>query len=158
MVPAFTGLAAPHWDPDARGTIVGITRGTTLGHLARATLEAIALQVADVLEAMATDAGRPVDDLRVDGGAAANDLLLQLQADLLDAPVERPVVAETTALGAAHLAGLAAGYWDDLDDVASNWALDRRFEPSMAGDRRRAMLAGWHRAVDRARGWVADPG
>jgi len=120
LVPAFTGLGAPYWDPNARGTIVGLTRGTGLAELARATLESIAFQVADVLEAMAADSGERLRALRVDGGAAANDLLLQLQADLLGAPVERPVVAETTALGAAYLAGLAVGYWTDLDDIDSN--------------------------------------
>lgn len=154
LVPAFTGLGAPYWDPNARGTIVGITRGTELADLARATLESIAFQVADVLEAMAVDAGEHLGVLRVDGGAAANDLLLQLQADILGVPVERPVVAETTALGAAYLAGLAVGYWSSLDDIASNWALDRRFEPAMSPDRRAALLHGWHRAVDRSRGWI----
>jgi len=154
LVPAFTGLGAPFWDPNARGIIVGITRGTGLAELARATLESIAFQVADVLEAMAADAGEGLRALRVDGGAAAKDLLLQLQADLLGVPVERPVVHETTALGAAYLAGLAVGYWQDLDDIASNWQLDRRFEPSMSDDRRRSMLHGWHRAVERSRGWI----
>jgi len=154
LVPAFTGLGAPYWDPNARGTIVGLTRGTGLAELARATLESIAFQVADVLEAMAADSGERLRALRVDGGAAANDLLLQLQADLLGVPVERPVVAETTALGAAYLAGLAVGYWNGLDDIDANWALDRRFEPSMSGDRRRSLLGGWHRAVERSRGWV----
>ena len=154
VVPAFTGLGAPHWDPDARGTIVGLTRGTGRAELARATLESIAYQVADVLEAMAADAAEPIDVLRVDGGAAANDLLLQLQADILGVPVERPTVAETTALGAAHLAGLAIGYWNGLDDIAANWALDRRFEPSMSSDRRASLLRGWHRAIERARGWI----
>ncbi len=154
LVPAFTGLGAPHWDPNARGIIVGITRGTGRAELARATLESIALQVADVLEAMSADAGERLSALRVDGGAAANDLLLQLQADLLGAPVERPVVAETTALGTAYLAGLAIGYWRGLDDIESNWALDRRFEPSMSEDRRRSMLHDWHRAVERSRGWI----
>jgi glycerol kinase len=157
LVPAFTGLGAPYWDPHARGTIVGITRGTGLAELARATLESIAFQVADVLAAMAADAGEGLRALRVDGGAAANDLLLQLQADLLGVPVERPVVAETTALGAAYLAGLAVGYWQTLDDIASNWQLDRRFEPSMSDDRRRSMLHGWRRAVERSRGWVEAP-
>jgi glycerol kinase len=157
LVPAFTGLGAPYWDPNARGTIVGITRGTGLAEVARATLESIAFQVADVLEAMAADSGARLSELRVDGGAATNDLLLQLQADILDVPVERPVVAETTALGAAYLAGLAVGYWDGLHDIESNWALDRRFEPSISADRRRSMLHGWHRAVERARGWV-EPG
>jgi glycerol kinase len=157
LVPAFTGLGAPYWDPHARGTIVGITRGTGLAELARATLESIAFQVADVIDAMAADAGAPIRALRVDGGAAANDLLLQLQADLLGVPVERPVVAETTALGAAYLAGLAIDYWGGLDDIAANWALERRFEPSMPDDRRRSMLHGWHRAVERSRAW-AEPG
>ncbi len=156
LVPAFTGLGAPYWDPDARGTIVGLTRGTSRAHLARATLESIALQVADVLEAMAVDGGARIGTLRVDGGAAANDLLLQLQADLLGAAVERPVVRETTALGAAYLAGLAIGYWRDIAEIESNWALDRRFEPSMSADRRRSMLDGWHRAVERSRGWAGD--
>jgi glycerol kinase len=154
VVPAFTGLGAPYWDPNARGTIVGITRGTGLAELARATLESIALQVADVLDAMAADSGERLRALRVDGGAAANDLLLQLQSDLLGVPVERPVVAETTALGAAYLAGLAVGYWQGLGEIESNWALDRRFEPSMSDDRRRSMLHDWHRAVERSRGWV----
>ncbi len=154
LVPAFTGLGAPYWDPNARGTIVGLTRGTGLAEIARATLESIAFQVSDVLEAMATDSGERLSALRVDGGAAGDDLLLQLQADICDVPVERPVVAETTALGAAYLAGLAIGYWDGLDDIQSNWALDRRFEPSMAADRRRSMLRSWHRAVERSRGWV----
>ena len=154
LVPAFTGLGAPYWDPDARGTIVGITRGTGLPELARATLESIAFQVADVLDAMAADAGSRLEVLRVDGGAAANDLLLQLQADLLGVPVERPVVAETTALGAAYLAGLAVGYWAGLEDIAANWVLDRRFEPSMSEDRRGSMLHDWHRAVERSRAWA----
>jgi glycerol kinase len=154
LVPAFTGLGAPYWDPDARGTIVGITRGTGLAELARATLESIAFQVADVLEAMAADSGERLGVLRVDGGAAANDLLLQLQADILGVPVERPVVAETTALGAAYLAGLAIGYWSGVDDVAANWVLDRRFESAMSADRRASLLHGWHRAVDRSRAWI----
>jgi glycerol kinase len=158
LVPAFTGLGAPYWDPNARGTIVGITRGTGLAELARATLESIAFQVADVLEAMAADSGERLRALRVDGGAAANDLLLQLQADLLGVPVERPVVAETTALGAAYLAGLAVGYWQGLPDIESNWALERRFEPSMSDDRRGSMLHGWHRAVERSRGWIETSG
>ena len=156
LVPAFTGLGAPYWDPDARGTIVGITRGTGLPELARATLESIAFQVADVVEAMTSDAGSRLGVLRVDGGAAANDLLLQLQADLLGVPVERPIVAETTALGAAYLAGLAVGYWGGLSDIASNWASDRRFEPSMSSDRRATMLHDWHRAVERSSGWATS--
>ena len=154
LVPAFTGLGAPHWDPNARGTIVGLTRGSGLAEIARATLESIAFQVADVLDAMAADSGERLGVLRVDGGAAANDLLLQLQADVLGVPVERPVVAETTALGAAYLAGLAIGYWDGLDDIAANWVLGRRFEPSMSTERRAELLHGWHRAVERSRAWI----
>jgi glycerol kinase len=154
LVPAFTGLGAPYWDPNARGAIVGLTRGTGRGELARATLESIAFQVADVLEAMALDSGERLRALRVDGGATANDLLLQLQADILGVPVERPVVAETTALGAAYLAGLAVGYWNGLGDIEANWALERRFEPSMSADRRASLLHGWHRAVERSRDWI----
>jgi glycerol kinase len=152
VVPAFTGLGAPYWDPDARGAILGITRGTELGHIARATLEAIAHQVADVVEAMVADTGRPLTALRADGGAAGNDALLQLQADLLDVVIERPVVAETTALGAACLAGLATGIWSDPGEIAANWALDRRFEPAMAVDARAVARRRWARAVERVRG------
>ena len=128
LVPAFVGLGAPHWDPYARGTIIGLTRDTTVGHIARATVDAMAYQSRDVLDAMQQDAGVPLAALRVDGGASVNNALLQFQADLLDVTVRRPVVAETTALGAAYLAGLAVGYWRDLDDIASNWALDREFK------------------------------
>jgi glycerol kinase len=156
VVPAFTGLGAPYWDPDARGAVLGITRGTGLAEIARATLEGIAQQVADVVEAMAADTGRPLEALRVDGGAAANDSLMQLQADLLDVPVERPVVAETTALGAAYLAGLAVGFWRDTAELETNWALDRRFSPAMAPSRRAALRRTWVRAVDRVRGWAAE--
>jgi glycerol kinase len=155
VVPAFVGLGAPHWDPDARGLIIGLTRGTRLAHIARATLESIALQVRDVVAAMDADAGSRLASLRVDGGAAGNDGLLQLQADLLDVPVERPVVRETTALGAAYLAGLATSFWRDLADIESNWALERRFEPAMAADRRARIVRDWQRAVERARGWAA---
>jgi len=154
FVPAFTGLGAPYWDPHARGAIVGLTRGTGIAEIARATLEAIAYQVGDVLDAMAADSGARLATLRVDGGAAANDLLLGFQADILDVPVERPIVAETTALGAAYLAGLAIGYWKDLPEIEANWQLARRFEPSMAADRRAHLLGGWHRAVERSRGWA----
>jgi glycerol kinase len=156
VVPAFTGLGAPYWDPDARGAILGITRGTGLAEIARATLDGIAHQVTDVVEAMAADTGRPPAALRVDGGAAANDGLMQLQADLLDVAVERPVVTETTALGAAYLAGLAVGFWRDTGELASNWALDRRFEPLMAGEERAAMRRAWARAVQRVGGWATD--
>jgi glycerol kinase len=154
LVPAFTGLGAPYWDPYARGAIVGLTRGTGRAELARATLDSIAHQVADVLAAMEADAGLHLETLRVDGGAAGDDLLLQIQADLLDVPVERPTVRETTALGAAYLAGLAVGYWRDLGELEANWRLDRRFEPSMASDRRAGLRRGWARAVDRSRSWV----
>ena len=154
VVPAFTGLGAPYWDPDARGAILGITRGTGLAEIARATLDGIAHQVTDVVEAMAADTGRPLAALRADGGASANDGLLQLQADLLDLPVERPVVAETTALGAAYLAGLAVGFWRDTSELEGNWALDRRFEPAMGSDARTQARRTWARAVDRVRGWA----
>jgi glycerol kinase len=154
VVPAFTGLGAPYWDPYARGTIVGLTRSTGRAEIARATLESIAHQVADVLEAMTADAGTALATLRVDGGAAADDLLLQVQADLLDIAVERPSVTETTALGAAYLAGLAIGFWSGLDEIRANWRLDRRFEPSMSPERRRDRRAGWSRAVERSKGWV----
>jgi glycerol kinase len=157
LVPAFTGLGAPYWDPHARGTIVGLTRATGRAEIARATLESIAQQVADVLEAMTADAGNSLATLRVDGGAATDDLLLSMQADLLDAAVERPSVTETTALGAAYLAGLAVGFWSGLDEIRANWQLDRRFEPSMTGERRRELRAGWSRAVERSRAW-ADQG
>jgi len=155
VVPAFTGLGAPYWDPYARGTIVGLTRATGRAEIARATLESIAHQVADVLEAMTADAGLDPGALRVDGGAATDDLLLQIQADLLDVAVERPSVTETTALGAAYLAGLAVGFWTGLDDIRSNWRLDHRFEPAMSSERRRDLRAGWSRAVERSRAWAA---
>jgi glycerol kinase len=156
LVPAFTGLGAPHWDPYARGALVGITRGTTAGHLARAALEGIAFQVADVLAAMEADAGVPVAELRVDGGAAANDLLMQLQADLAGVPVIRPRVQETTALGAAYLAGLATGVWRDTDDIAAHWQVERAFEPALHRDRAAALRARWSRAVERAKGWEGE--
>ena len=154
LVPAFVGLGAPHWDPYARGTIIGLTRDTTVGHIARATVDAMAYQSRDVLSLMEKDAGVKLAALRVDGGASVNNSLLQFQADLLDVTVRRPVVAETTALGAAYLAGLAVGYWRDLDDVASNWALDREFTPHMDADRRKVLTRGWDRAVERSKGWV----
>jgi glycerol kinase len=153
LVPAFTGLGAPHWDPYARGALLGITRGTTAGHLARAALEGIAFQVADVLAAMEADSGVPVAELRVDGGAAANDLLMQLQADLAGAPVVRPQVQETTALGAAYLAGLATGVWKDTDDIAAHWRVERVFEPALDRGEAAARRARWSRAVERAKGW-----
>ena len=154
LVPAFTGLGAPHWDPYARGTIVGLTRGSTKAHIARAALESIALQSAEVLLAMQADAGRPLVELKVDGGASRNNLLMQLQADLLGVPVLRPRLTETTALGAAYLAGLGAGFWDSQAELAKASRIERRFEP--AGDRGWAeeRLALWRRAVERSRGWA----
>jgi glycerol kinase len=154
FVPAFAGLGAPHWDAYARGSVFGLTRGTTGGHLARAALESIAFQSADVLDAMQKDAGITLSELRVDGGATANDLLMQFQADVLGVPVVRPKVLETTALGAACLAGLAVGYWKSDAEVTSNWRVDRRFEPAMAREHVAEMRRGWQKAVERAKGWV----
>ncbi len=153
LVPAFAGLGAPHWDPYARGTMVGITRGTTAGHLARAALEGIAFQSADLLDAMRADAGQAVAELRVDGGACRSDLLMQFQADLLGVPVSRPAVTETTALGAAYLAGLAVGYWKSPKEIEGQRQVERRFEPSMPADRATALRGTWRRAVERAKGW-----
>jgi glycerol kinase len=157
LVPAFAGLGAPHWDPYARGTIVGLTRGTTSGHLARAALEGIAFQVADVLEAMRADSGIEPRELRVDGGAAVNDLLMQLQADVLGVPVVRPRVFETTALGAAYLAGLAAGFWEDEAEIREQWREDRRFHPVMPPASAARLRDAWRRALGRSRGWE-EPG
>ncbi len=154
FVPAFVGLGAPYWDVYARGTIVGLTRGTTAPHLARAALEAIAFQSRDVLEAMATDAGIAVRELRVDGGAAANDFLCQFQADVMNVAVLRPRVIETTALGAAYLAGLGAGVWRSLDELSRRWAIERTFTPAMDAKERAARCDGWRRAVERARSWA----
>jgi len=155
VVPAFAGLGAPHWDPYARGTIVGITRGTTAGHIARASVESIAFQVADLLTAVQDDSGIELTELRVDGGAAANDGLLQFQADLLGVPVVRPQVTETTALGAAYLAGLAVGFWDSAASLAKHWRIDRRFEPSRPLSDAAARRAEWNEALNRSKGWVA---
>jgi glycerol kinase len=155
LVPAFAGLGAPHWDPYARGTIVGITRGTTAGHIARAALEGIAFQSADLLDAMRADAHQPVTELRVDGGASRSDGLMQFQADLLGVPVVRPVVTETTALGAAYLAGLAVGFWKSSDEIASQRAIERRFEPQMNPATAARLRADWKRAVERSRGWTS---
>jgi glycerol kinase len=154
FVPAFVGLGAPYWDPRARGTIVGLTRGTTAAHIARATLDAIAYQTRDVLEAMHAEAGVALAALRVDGGAVTNDLLMQFQADVLGVPVQRPRVAETTALGAAYLAGLATGFWRDQPELATHWALDREFRPAMPPATRERLYAGWKKAVGRARDWA----
>jgi glycerol kinase len=156
LVPAFTGLGSPHWDAYARGTMVGLSRGTTKAHIARAALESIAFQSAEVLLAMQRDAKQPLLELRVDGGATANDLMMQFQADLLGVPVVRPKVTETTALGAAYLAGLAVGFWGSLDDVASNWRVDRRFEPAMPREAAAARLRQWERAVERSRDWHVE--
>ena len=153
LVPAFAGLGAPHWDPYARGTLVGITRGTSSGHLARAALESIAYQVADLLDAMSADAGIPLKELRVDGGAATNNMLMQFQADLLGVPVVRPAVTETTALGAAYLAGIAVGYWKSADDVSGQWKVDRRFEPAMSRATAAALRERWTEALGRSKGW-----
>jgi glycerol kinase len=153
LVPAFAGLGAPHWDAYARGLLAGVTRGTTAAHLARAALEGIAYQVYDVLEAMQADSGIKLKELRVDGGACANNLLMQFQADLLGVPVVRPRISETTALGAAYLAGLAVGYWRDRTEIATQWQVDRRFAPALKPARRRQLLAGWNKALDRAKHW-----
>jgi glycerol kinase len=154
VVPAFTGLGAPHWDAYARGSIFGLTRGSTAAHIARASLEAIAYQSADLAHAMEADADIKLAELRVDGGAAANNLLMQFQADVLGVPVVRPKVLETTALGAAYLAGLAVGYWRDAGDIERNRQIDRRFEPAMSRDQAQTLLAGWTKAVERAKAWA----
>jgi glycerol kinase len=154
VVPAFTGLGAPYWDPNARGTILGLTRGTTKAHIARAALESIAFQSAEVLEAMQKDSGEKLAELRVDGGASANDLLMQFQADLLGVPVVRPRVLETTALGAAYLAGLTVALWKSREELAQQWKAARRFEPAMEPSKRQALMSRWREAVSRARNWV----
>lgn len=156
LVPAFAGLGTPHWDGHARGTLVGMTRGTGRAHIARAALEAIALQSADVFAAMASDSGIALRELRVDGGACRNNLLMQMQADFLGVPVVRPKVTETTALGAAYLAGLATGFWSGVDELTQQWAVDRRFEPRMSADARKAKRARWQQAVARSRDWAQD--
>jgi glycerol kinase len=153
LVPAFVGLGAPYWDPYARGTIIGLTRGSTVGHIARATLESMCYQTRDVLEAMTADSKVELKTLRVDGGAVVNNLLMQFQADVLGVPVQRPKVAETTALGAAYLAGLAVGFWSGEKEVAEQWAIDRTFEPQMSADQRESLYAGWKRAVERSQHW-----
>ena len=154
FVPAFSGLFAPHWRSDARGAIVGLSRFNTKGHLARATLEAICYQTRDVLDAMVKDSGVQLAVLKVDGGATVNNTLMQLQADVLGVPVVRPVVSETTALGAAYAAGLATGFWKDLDDLRQNWKKDRQWDPEWSADRRDAAYAGWQKAVQRTLDWV----
>jgi glycerol kinase len=156
LVPAFTGLGSPHWDPHARGSIIGITRGTSAAHIARATLESIAYQTAEVLRAMQSDSGITLSELRVDGGATRNDLLMQFQADVLGVRVVRPKVYETTALGAAYLAGLAVGYWTSAAEIDAQWQVDRVFEPAMSRDEAGALMQQWSRAVERSANW-ADP-
>jgi glycerol kinase len=154
LVPAFAGLGAPHWDQYARGAMFGLTRGSNIAHIARAALESIAFQSAEVLAAMEKDAGLKLTELRVDGGATANNLLMQIQADLLGVPVVRPKVLETTALGAAYLAGLAVGFWNDPKDIANNWQIDRRFEPTLSRERAQEAMALWAKAVERSKRWV----
>ena len=149
MVPAFTGLSAPHWDMDARGAILGITRGTSRGHFARAALESTAYQTRDVVEAISKDTGQGVPLLRVDGGGTASELMMQFQADILGIPIERSAVPETTALGVAYLAGLAVGFWSGLDEIADYWRSDAKFEPAMKDAERERLYAGWQRAVER---------
>ncbi len=156
VVPAFTGLGAPHWDPYARGTVVGLTRGVNKYHLIRAVLESLAYQTNDVLEAMEADAGRKLTSLKADGGASANDFLMQTQADMIYAPVERPQCIETTAMGAAYLAGLAAGYWENQEEVVQNWKMERIFRPEISERERAEKLKGWNRAVRCACGWAKE--
>ena len=156
VVPAFTGLGAPHWDQYARGAIVGLTRGVNKFHVIRATLESIAYQVNDVLEAMKADSGIVLSSLKVDGGASANNFIMQTQADIINAPVERPVCVETTALGAAYLAGLAVGYWESKEDVVKNWSIDRTFEPSLTEEVRTKRIKGWNKAVKYSYGWAKE--
>lgn len=154
IVPAFTGLGAPHWDAYARGAILGLTRGVNKYHIIRATLDSLAYQANDVLSAMEADAGMRLSSLKVDGGASANDYLMQTQSDISNAPVFRPICVETTAVGAAYLAGLAVGYWRSTDEIRSNWSVDRCFQPQIPEEKRSAMLRGWRKAVDCAKGWA----
>ena len=154
LVPAFVGLGAPYWDSYARGTMVGLTRGTSTAHITRAALESIVYQSAELLESMQKDSQLDLSELRVDGGACRNNLLMQLQADILGVPVVRPKVTETTALGAAYLAGLAVGYWDSIEQISKQWKADRRFEPTISADERQTKLDGWKRAVERSRHWI----
>ncbi len=156
LVPAFVGLGSPYWDPFARGSMFGLTRGTTRAHIARAALESIAFQSAELIEAMQSDARFPIEALRVDGGATANNLLMQIQADLLGVPVVRPRVSETTALGAAYLAGLTTGIWQGPEEIAKQWRVEHVFGPSISRDEAQARMGQWRRAVDRSRGWLAD--
>jgi glycerol kinase len=154
FVPAFAGLGAPYWDSGARGAIVGLTRGTGRAHIVRAALEAACFQSRDVIEAMQADCGEPLTDLRVDGGMTENNALMQMQADILGIPVHRPAVTETTALGAAYLAGLQAGVWNSTEEPAALWKVERTFEPRMSEDHRETLYSGWKRAVERSRNWA----
>ncbi|QJB31347.1 glycerol kinase GlpK [Chitinophaga oryzae] len=154
LVPAFAGLGAPYWDQHARGTLVGMTRGTNASHIARAALESIAYQTMDVLKAMEADAGISIQELRVDGGATGNNLLMQFQADILQARVVRPGITETTALGAAYLAGLATGYWRNIEEIRSQWQMEKTFVPNLEQQHRETWISGWHKAVDAARHWA----
>ena len=156
FIPAFVGLGAPHYDSYARGTIFGITRGTTKHHIARAALESMAFQVRDAFEIMKRESGLGLEKLRADGGGSRSDFLMQFQADILGIPVERPVVTETTVLGAAYLAGLAVGYWQSLDEIATNWRVAKRFEPQISEDQRETLYRGWQKAISRAAGWLKD--
>jgi glycerol kinase len=156
FVPAFAGLGAPYWNQDTRGTITGITRGSTAAHIARAALDSIAFQTHDVLLAMQNDSGINIRELRVDGGATVNDSLMQFQSDLLQADVVRPKITETTALGAAYLAGLATGYWSGLDEIRQQWQIDRRFSPGIKPEDTHSLLKGWRRAVKAANAWADD--
>lgn len=156
VVPAFVGLGAPYWDSYARGTIVGLTRGSGRAQIVRATLEGIAYQTRDIVTAMKADSGLDLSTLRVDGGATSNDFLLQFQSDILGVPVERPAVTETTALGAAYLAGLAVKFWDSRDEIEQQWQVDKTFEPAMSEDQRESLYAGWQRAVERAKAWIQE--
>jgi len=154
LVPAFAGLGAPHWDQRARGAMFGLTRASTAGHIARAALEGIAYQVKDVLSAMEADSGIEIKELRVDGGATVNDTLMQFQSDILRIPLVRPKILETTALGAAYLAGLAVGFWKDTDEIKKQWQVDKRFEPKMSEDEAKTLLHKWNKAVDKSKGWI----
>ncbi len=153
FVPAFTGLGAPYWDPYARGMIAGLTRGVSSGHIARAALESIAFQVKDVMTAMEDDAGIKIKELKVDGGAVVNNLLMQFQADLIDIPVIRPECTETTALGSAYLAGLAVGFWDGLEEIEAQWSAERSFSSSIGKEKQSELMSGWKKAVGRSRSW-----
>ena len=154
VVPAFTGLGAPYWDQYARGTIVGLTRGVNKYHIIRATLDSLCYQTNDVLKAMEADSGIRLAALKVDGGASANNYLMQTQSDIINAPVQRPQCIETTAMGAAYLAGLAVGYWKSKEDVIKNWAIDRTFEPAICDKKRKEMVDGWDKAVKYSFGWA----